>query len=1076
MNRAFIARLAGSISITAASVALAHSAQAQVVTSAGDLRVVDESGVVVTDGIDLLLPPPDGAYDSTVDVTGVGQMVTKPDPNSFAIGLCTGTLINPRTVIFAAHCVNDNPAESYGAASGGTPISFGFSANNRPGLIEWIGLGASEPFQTNTDLNIFNVEQIWYDERSLELGFLEADVALATLDTHADGIPTWTMLFSPLTEETHVLINGYGRNGTGITGSANGVDFRRRIAENVVSVLGSLEDRNDWLFGEGDYGLPQNLYMTDFDSPGGEITYDPATGNFDFDVFNGGALPREGSTAGGDSGGPLIADELFDKPVILGVLSGGSRFFGAQPSSSYGTHSFYQPLFMFWESIVANNSYAYVSAKAGTANWSNPNHWVQTMDPNYAIAVNGELENALPGFEEPGVTGETPQFGEICFLTDCTDLADESVPLDSSGPNSVYVPGGPGTTGFVPDNVVGDPSRGIKARYYEVTLDAPGTTILSNDRTIDRLNIGGQAALLIRNNGDLFVWGDYTQTGGLLNVDGNLRTGEAFINAGFLSGSGTFDPTYLTVAQGIIAPGDLGKAGTLTIAGDVILSSAAVTIFDVFKNKADSLAIIGDADNSGIASLGGLAVFNIGTGGQAPRWGDSFTVVTAEGGVDRGFDDIAATGSGILYPELTYGDFDVVAEIKAGSFVNYLSNSGVSDQYALAFGSAFDSLRLSNYADLSGVFGAIDVMAVSDLTATFSANSVSATGDLSVSDERQGSYVRNLVGDRLSMLGQRQNAGRIHLSGSTRGFTNSDDLSPAAASQMSFASNYRGGSLQGLVLPDNISGFMSVGYDRKNELGGDAQLDSSGTWNMAMGLEMAVDGKTVVGSALGYSRGQRQMAGTLASLDTNQLALYGSHQLGGGIYVGGQASFAFTKLDASSRMDGVGANFAVDSNTASYAADIELGYNHQMGGVTVTPRTRIGYSSYSVDGFQDRRAQFAMAIDGVSRAGVDWRTGLKLSGEEGLGFASDWTIQPEIQADYVHRLSGNSTNIDLHFLEATNVNLNLPVNLHDASYGELRGGVNFTNGAVSIGAAVEARMAQEYYRDDRAVVNFSFNF
>ena len=88
----------------------------------------------------------------------------------------------------------------------------------------------------------------------------------------------------------------------------------------------------------------------------------------------------------------------------------------------------------------------------------------------------------------------------------------------------------------------------------------------------------------------------------------------------------------------------------------------------------------------------------------------------------------------------------------------------------------------------------------------------------------------------------------------------------------------------------------------------------------------------------------------------------------------------------------------------------------------------------------------------------------------------DWVIQPEIQADYVRRLSGNTTDIDLHFVEAAHVNLNLPVNLHDASYGEVRGGVNFTNGALTLGAAVEARVAQESYRDDRTVVNVSVSF
>jgi len=39
----------------------------------------------------------------------------------------------------------------------------------------------------------------------------------------------------------HVEITGYGSNGTGNTGQGS-IDFRRRIAENYVGLLGSLDD------------------------------------------------------------------------------------------------------------------------------------------------------------------------------------------------------------------------------------------------------------------------------------------------------------------------------------------------------------------------------------------------------------------------------------------------------------------------------------------------------------------------------------------------------------------------------------------------------------------------------------------------------------------------------------------------------------------------------------------------------------------------------------------------------------------------------------------------------------------
>jgi uncharacterized protein with beta-barrel porin domain len=1076
MTSAILLRIFGCGSSLALATGLATGAQAS-----GD--IIDAGGrdqqdpyIVVTDGIKLNQPPPNGAYDRLVDVTGVGQMVV--DSGDGFVGLCTGTLINARTVIFAAHCVNDEAAEDYGSASGGTPISFGFSADNLPALRRWLGLDGGTLHATDTGENLYNVEQVWYDERSLPTGFLEADIALATLDTHADGVPTWAMLFSPLTGQAHALLIGYGSRGYGLDGDYLGIDFRRRVAENMISVLGSLEDRNDFLFGPDDYGLPQNLYQLDFDNPGG--IEDPKYGylgdGYDFDVFGGPALPREGITAGGDSGGPLIVDEAFHMPVVAGVLSGGSRYFADQPSSSYGTSSFYQPLFMFWESIVANNSYVYASGREGSRNWNTPSHWVQDMDPAYNVIARGELVNALPGFDEPGVTGDTPQFGDVCFLDECESLAGGGTRLPTGRRNSVFVPGGPGSTYFVPDNVVADPAKGVKARYYEVTLAKEGMTTLTDSKTIDRVNIAGDARLRIRRSGDLTVWGDYTQLGGVLELDGRIATGEAFLGSGLIEGTGVFDPTYLTNLAGVISPGEFDRAGRLTVVGDVILSSQAVTLFNLERNRSDLLLVQGDGDNSGEISVGGLAYFLPGVF-SGPTYGRTYTIVEAEGGVVDRFNSTHWSGLGVLYPELVYTRDTVGAEIKALPFTGFLEDGGVDDRFALAFGKAFDALRGSNYAGFAGVFDTIDVMGVSELAATFSHNAAALAGDLAVSDERQNSFVRRLVSDRLSLMGTRGAGGSLSLVGDGAGMAAGRNVARSSAAQLSFAQAYRSRDIAGLVLPENVGGFMSSGYRRLNDAGrASGARDESGTWHMAMGLEVALDRRNAIGSAFAHSRGERQAGGTLANIATSHAALYGAHQLGGGAYVGGQVSLSHSALDAASNAPIAATSLSLDSQALSYSGEVELGYNHALGDLTLTPRTRLEYASYAIDGFQDRQSRLGMGVGSVERAGLDWRAGLRLSGSTALGRSGEWALQPEVQVDYVRRISGNDTRLDVTFLAAEGLGVSVPVALHDGEYGELRGGVTLTDGRLSFGAALEKQVGQDLYRDDRGVVSVSYAF
>ncbi len=340
---------------------------------------------------------------------------------------CTGTLINPRTVLTAAHCVNSSSSEAYGLA-GAAPLSIlvGFGPDTQSAIFNTINTGATYSeggVATSTDVII-------HPSSELSLGGLPfpwADVAMIALDEPITDVPTMAMLFSPLEELTRVVLTGYGTQGTGELGAGPSLSpFLRLEGENMLGMIGSPADLIDGVFPDAapsavNFGVEtQTMYWVDFDRPdrdpsdcvftGFNISCSTLEDVTSIDWFDGDALPNEVATAPGDSGSPMIATELTDFPIILGVLSGGFDFFGI--NNRYSDISFYNPLFPFFEFISANSPYKYVSAVEGDGRWLDASHWTQDLDPNfYVIDAEGNLVNGLPDGSEEGVYASDDKVG-----------------------------------------------------------------------------------------------------------------------------------------------------------------------------------------------------------------------------------------------------------------------------------------------------------------------------------------------------------------------------------------------------------------------------------------------------------------------------------------------------------------------------------------------------------------------------------------------------------------------------------------------------------------------------------------
>ena len=107
-------------------------------TAAPPTSAVDSPGIIINNTLNSTTPPPTGSVDTThilmpdgsfsngvtigaaTGVNGVGQMTIATSPTSTALLLCTGTLINPRTVIFAGHSRKSPSMRTFSPAIGST--------------------------------------------------------------------------------------------------------------------------------------------------------------------------------------------------------------------------------------------------------------------------------------------------------------------------------------------------------------------------------------------------------------------------------------------------------------------------------------------------------------------------------------------------------------------------------------------------------------------------------------------------------------------------------------------------------------------------------------------------------------------------------------------------------------------------------------------------------------------------------------------------------------------------------------------------------------------------------------------
>ncbi len=1159
--RGFRNTLLGSVAAVGLAFA-AGSAQAQsgVIDPDGAERAaqgastgVIDTGVVSRDPQIVIGAPgtPTTARDP-VNITGVAQMVV--DAGGGFIGLCTATLINPRTVIFAAHCVNDDPANSYGANSGGRAIGFGFEANTRANatgqtdeLVRWLlgGTGGAGKYQTNLAQSFFNANYVAYNPLSLEpdaAQFIYGDVALASLDTPAKGIPTWALLFSQLPQVPitangtgyHVNITGYGNNGTGSTGSTGGIDYRRRIAENMLGALASIDDFENFLFG-GTSGLPQNLYWIDFDDPRrGTAQADPR----DFNAWRDNPQPNEGITASGDSGGPLILDKAFAKQLVIGVLSGGyTRFFGGAPANGYGTASFYQPLYLYWDWIAANNPYHYVTNVAGSRNWTDAANWVTTLDPSYNVIVGGQVVNGIPNDPGQQKSGTSGKFGQACFegpanggFSDCqdmqtgtytvtvrpigTDLTDGSamvgigsltgelsndaakvafgvgdlsyaaVASDATAavggaspqtlPSATLANGLPGAINFVPNNFDGNRTANQAPRYFDVTLSAAGTTTLDTAVTVDRFTLAGtQAGLSIATAGALTSLMDITQATGTMTVNGALNTpGDYLMMTGLLTGSGTVTSAFFTSMAGTISPGTTGTIGTLNFRGNIVLASGTGLMIDLGPNgTSDRIAVAANGTGTGNANIGGVVAFGA-AAGTSLRYQDIFTILTTAG-TRTGTFSAGSTLSAILVPRFIYTSNSVQMQIDALTYASVVANTPVQTAYA----GLLDANRAGSYSKLAGVYGPLDLMTAASIRTTLEGLAPQTETLKGALGSAAVDNMANFISERLSTLEGSDMGGTVAVIGKPLQLA-SLNLGAAGALGMETTATdmAQDMTVQEGALPETMSAFFAGGYLTGNSASMAGAINTGSDdfdgWFLAAGIETQVDDAQTLGFSLSYSKLDGTVGGVnqSASGALYQGTIYGKLQSGPLKF---STLFSAGLFDVSSlRNVAIGASsFALRSSDQALALTSEVKLGYAVVDTAVKVVPTAALRTTQI-GFSD-----TVESGGGPALRVQRQSSTSVEGRLGLSVSGNSAgFRPFVNANYVHDFANSPTAFFAGFEGGVGPEGLFALTGNDNDWFEVGGGLSAggENFRVSVSANTTIDRNDIETQSYRASVSFSF--
>jgi|APFEC2959095171_1045051.scaffolds.fasta_scaffold00174_33 subtilase-type serine protease len=578
-------------------------------------------------------------------------------------------------------------------------------------------------------------------------------------------------------------------------------------------------------------------------------------------------------------------------------------------------------------------------------------------------------------------------------------------------------------------------------------------------------DIGG---IIKRGGGELILAGANTYSGatrvdqGTLTVNGSLtRSALTVASGGTLGGNGTLT-SLVAQSGGIVSPGSIGAIGALTATGNVTLAAGSQYIVDIGASGTSDRIVAGSA------TLGGGTI-TLRPVGRLPRFGDSYTVLSASGGVTGTFGSATAF-SAILYPQISYGTNLVTASIAARPYASVIAATPVQTAYARLL----DGNRAS-YPALAGIYDTLDLQSVATIQGALEALAPRAETTRRAIGIATADNMARFFRERTSMLTPETfEGGSIAMIGKPMEYAANAIALPG---QSEVVADTPATAIREGALPENVAIYLAGGYLKGSgaSMPGTTPLadrDSFDGFYIVGGIETRIDDKSALGFGLSYSsiEGERSL-GQSAKGDLIQGTLYGRY--GETLGLSFDAQFSAGVYQSSTHRTGsfAGTSFDLRSRDNALALSSEVGANYWAGSETLRfgPRIALRASRIDLTPTPERGTGPALFFDEDHIRSAQGRIGLQFDGNAD-GF------RPFGSAYFVHDFVERPGYFNAGFVGGNAVRAPFLIASQDRNWGEVGGGFAYKAGKATFSVAADVTVGRSDIRNSsyRAGLKLAF--